>query len=633
MHRQLKGKTRTARRSTQQGSGSDSGLNPSSGPKSFPLITFVKYVAVFVMGFYSGGISTYQYTLTYNNELKAELDSLGLQMKQVDVPAYERRIAECQHELEQKQRMTNKNGQPSPTAKHGEAEEPQSRERSSSGIFAHQPKNSLIGGIGTIDRNEFLSTFDYGTPNDGDKDVLIFYHSKHALPGLQSDASQFGSHIVPLQNAKEAVASCDFLNVFTVPKYSGRVCSAMVHNFENWHSQKWMRVAPEGTEMDIRQPLRVVNRGRNEKGRRFFKVPDAPRIAQHWENLQRYFQNFDSVIEELKPIAEKMAVKNTIIVMTCNMGQSELLMNFVCNAKAKGLDVSNVLVFPTDQETKDLAEGLGLSTFHDERNFGHLPKGEARHYADKTFTAMMFAKVSCVQMINHLGYDLLFQDVDVVWNKNPLDFFHDPDNKLYGFDMYFQDDGAHSRRYAPYSANSGFYYVRNNYETRYLFVSLLYAGDLILTSNSHQQPLIQLMAEHSSQFGLKVKVLDREMNEFPGGWHFNSRKTRGYMKKLAKGEVDNYIFHMSWTNNKQNKLKYFEQMGEWYLRTDVCYQKTKDAILKAHNAAGEHTDRADILVQPCCLTEPKIVCHYRDKPSKIPCKDSPPIDKGKRSFW
>jgi hypothetical protein len=28
-----------------------------------------------------------------------------------------------------------------------------------------------------------------------------------------------------------------------------------------------------------------------------------------------------------------------------------------------------------------------------------------------------------------------------------------------------------------------------------------------------------------------------------------------------------------------------------------------------------------------------VICHYRDKPSKIPCNDSPAIDKGKPSFW
>ena len=60
-------------------------------------------------------------------------------------------------------------------------------------------------------------------------------------------------------------------------------------------------------------------------------------------------------------------MKNTIIVMTCNMGQSELLVNFVCNAHSKGYDLSNVLVFPTDQSTKELAEGLGLATFYDEK--------------------------------------------------------------------------------------------------------------------------------------------------------------------------------------------------------------------------------------------------------------------------
>ena len=73
------------------------------------------------------------------------------------------------------------------------------------------------------------------------------------------------------------------------------------------------------------------------------------------------------MLEDLKGVAKRVARDNTIIVLTCNMGQSELLMNFVCNAKAKGLDVGNVLVFPTDEETKDLAEGLGLATFHDDR--------------------------------------------------------------------------------------------------------------------------------------------------------------------------------------------------------------------------------------------------------------------------
>ena len=55
-----------------------------------------------------------------------------------------------------------------------------------------------------------------------------------------------------------------------------------------------------------------------------------------------------------------------VIVMVCNLGQSELLLNFVCAAKSRGIDLSAVLVFATDTETKELAEGLGLTAFYDE---------------------------------------------------------------------------------------------------------------------------------------------------------------------------------------------------------------------------------------------------------------------------
>ena len=34
-----------------------------------------------------------------------------------------------------------------------------------------------------------------------------------------------------------------------------------------------------------------------------------------------------------------------------------------------------------------------------------------------------------------LGYDLLFQDVDIIWYKHPLDYFKTDT----GFDIYFQE--------------------------------------------------------------------------------------------------------------------------------------------------------------------------------------------------
>ena len=81
------------------------------------------------------------------------------------------------------------------------------------------------------------------------------------------------------------------------------------------------------------------------------------------------------------------------------------------------------------------------------QNFGDLPLEAAKRYGDRYFTAMMLAKVVCVQLVSMLGYSFLFQDVDLVWFKHPLDFFK---NTKDDFDVYFQDDGGHSLRYAPY---------------------------------------------------------------------------------------------------------------------------------------------------------------------------------------
>jgi len=159
---------------------------------------------------------------------------------------------------------------------------------------------------------------------------------------------------------------------------------------------------------------------------------------------------------------------------------------------------------------------------------------------------------------------------------------------------------------------------------------LLRSGDIIAKTGSHQAALTALLVEHVSWKGLRVKVWRYgKGNPFPGGVEYH--EVKDYMKQLLKrnqNELDErmgkemtypdlpeseetaYIFHMSWTVNKNNKKLYLEQMGEWYLK-EGC------------NDEGI----------ACCLPTPNITCHYRDKPSLIDCSKSPPIDPGHRSFW
>ena len=38
-----------------------------------------------------------------------------------------------------------------------------------------------------------------------------------------------------------------------------------------------------------------------------------------------------------------------------------------------------------------------------------MPEQEAKRYGDRAFTQMMYAKIVTVQLINRMGYDVLFQ--------------------------------------------------------------------------------------------------------------------------------------------------------------------------------------------------------------------------------
>ena len=191
-----------------------------------------------------------------------------------------------------------------------------------------------------------------------------------------------------------------------------------------------------------------------------------------------------------------------------------------------------------------------------------------------------------------------------------------------------QDDGARSLRYAPYSANTGFYYVRNNDKTKFLFRSLLYLGDMVLSMTSHQQALAALLDEHSSLTGLRIKTLSGF--DFPGGYHYHRKKEIPFLKDIVQGKHVPYLMHMSWTTNKRNKLVFLQQMGLWYTNNSC---ENGGGVGVANGLSSGELETA------CCSAEPVIKCHYSDKPSVVECRDrknemsfidKPP--KGK-SFW
>lgn len=309
--------------------------------------------------------------------------------------------------------------------------------------------DTMFSGGAIVPRDDFIKQHDIGVPWDepvrGAKGVLLLYSSLASLPSGHIDRGGL-SNFVQYKTTNEATTNCTTMKIVLTEPKQENVCIAIVPQWESFHVHHLMRLKPDSDTSDSpyilpSYPLRYVSRRHEITGKGLKYGPNFPEDSQtkrYWVMLIDYLQKLESSTNRLKPIAAKVAGKgNTVVVMVCNFGQSELLVNFVCSARARGLDLSTILLFATDSDVSELAKSLGIAVFDVNDAFGDMPKGAARAYGDQSFKDMMMSKVYCVHLVNSLGYDVLFQDVDVVWKRNALEYFHSPASG--DFDFYFQD--------------------------------------------------------------------------------------------------------------------------------------------------------------------------------------------------
>ena len=316
----------------------------------------------------------------------------------------------------------------------------------------------LLVGTATVPRADFIEQFDVGVPWDERqreaKDVVLLYSSTASLPPDYQPGAHYDS-------ALDATQNCHAMKVILTKPNKKNECLALVGQWSSFHLHHFLRLRNDENTTQTNEarhnheaeaaeplfrpdyPLRYVSR-RHDLGGKTPQLPRAHQTEGYWPLLVDYLQKLPGTLERLRPLAAQVAVDNTMVVMVCNLGQSELLMNFVCAARARKLPLDRVLLFATDADTYRLAQSLGIAAFDVRDAFGDMPTQAARSYGDRKFMGMMMAKVYCVHLVNALGYDLLFQDVDVVWYKDPVKYFHSKESK--DFDFYFQDGTRQGRR-------------------------------------------------------------------------------------------------------------------------------------------------------------------------------------------
>jgi hypothetical protein len=233
-------------------------------------------------------------------------------------------------------------------------------------LFPTMTVGRFAAAMSRIDRSEFVKLYDPGVPldpsTDGASQVLLIYANAKVTPTSMTNYNE-----IPELSAREALEHCDQMHVALLDHGVRNQCLALVPQYESFHLQNWMRMSNKTGELDKTADFRLVSRGHKTNGRNEFDPPALIESRKHWKMLQQYFDSVDDVLAELRPILAKIAQHNTVVVMVVNFGQSELLLNFVCAAQSRNLDLSNIIVFTTDQEATDLANGMGLTTYFDQR--------------------------------------------------------------------------------------------------------------------------------------------------------------------------------------------------------------------------------------------------------------------------
>ena len=135
-----------------------------------------------------------------------------------------------------------------------------------------------------------------------------------------------------------------------------------------------MRVCPDNNnKANKEKPLQMVGRAQTPTGTNMFKPPNIDKAHADFAKLRMCLNHCQNALNEINAKAKLIAKDDTIIAMKCNLGQVDLLINFVCSCRSRGFDISNLLLFATDGETHDVTLELGLASFYDKQvNTSHM---------------------------------------------------------------------------------------------------------------------------------------------------------------------------------------------------------------------------------------------------------------------
>jgi len=256
---------------------------------------------------------------------------------------------------------------------------------------------------------------------------------------------------------------------------------------------------------------------------------------------------------ELASLLRRTHRDNTVLIMTLNRGHADLLANWIHSCDVHAIEVRSwTVIFAFDDVTAARFATMGFAVYCDAESYGEVSPDAAQQFGDDTFVQLIFPMTAVVRDVLNLGYDVLFQDVDLVWRKDPGEFLFAPARR--GFDAQFMYDGPNPI-YAPCHANSGFFFLRNSESSRHFWETVYDNFDRMVHYRSQQRVINSVLASPAC-LDLALDILPEA--DFANGHLFTLDDVSGLPD-------DPYVIHCSWTSNIDHKVRKFRLADLWYL--------------------------------------------------------------------
>lgn len=295
------------------------------------------------------------------------------------------------------------------------------------------------------------------------------------------------------------------------------------------------------------------------------KCPDSPAIRECKIPDWAWKETHELLIpERLPPLIKVMSKfekdQKDIVLITVNFGYASLFVNWVCSVTRLGLDPTKfTIVIVAEAKSMELVSSMG---------FAYIAVSEWLQTKKIAATASGFgggdykwiAAILNIYLTDlmDLGYNVLMQDVDITWNRNPMPYL----NENSEFDILLVEDTRRSNSTrrptnVDKQRNGGFLFYRSSCRT------LLYTRTLrncivhIIWRRSDQVIMNRLIDNYRFK-GIKVGYLPRDL-------FLNGNRWKPWaIPKTHPLPYNPYTFHSSWTTGLDDKILKFVTVGQWF---------------------------------------------------------------------